>query len=80
MKVTIKTFAALKTFFPVEVTQELAENSTISDLIAQLKILKPGATPILDHCMVAVAEEMTNKTYMLKNGEEVLIMPPASGG
>lgn len=80
MKVTIKTFAALKTFFPGEITQEIPENSNISELIDKLKILKPGATPILDHCMVAVGEEMTDKTYKLKDGEEVLIMPPASGG
>jgi molybdopterin converting factor small subunit len=80
MQITIKTFASLKSFFPESVTEEIPEDYSLLDVIHRLKESRPAAASILDHCMVAVGEEMKDKNYILKSGEQVLIMPPASGG
>jgi len=74
MKVTVKLFATLRNFGPVEQEIELAQNSTLEDLIKILKL--PEKIPLLK----IVNGEHRNIHYPLKEGDEVALFPPIAGG
>ena len=74
MKVTVKLFATLRNFGPVEQQIELAQNSTLEDLIKILKL--PEKIPLLK----IVNGEHRNIHYPLKEGDEVALFPPIAGG
>lgn len=74
MKVTVKLFATLRNFGPAEQEMELAENSTLEDLIRMLKL--PDKIPLLK----IVNGEHRSMHYRLKEGDEIALFPPIAGG
>jgi len=74
MKVTVKLFATLRNFGPVEQEMELAEHSTLEDLIKMLKL--PEKIPLLK----IVNGEHRSIYYCLKEGDEIALFPPIAGG
>lgn len=74
MKVTVKLFATLRNFGPVEQEMELADNSTLEDLIKILKL--PEKIPLLK----IVNGEHRTIHYPLKERDEVALFPPIAGG
>ena len=59
---------------------EIAENSTINDLIKLLSEKYPQIKDSLQNSMFAVNEEYASIDQELKEGDTVAIIPPVSGG
>ena len=74
MTVTVKLFATLRNFGPVEQEVKLAEHSTLEDLIRTLNL--PDKIPLLR----IVNGEHRPVHYRLKEGDEVALFPPIAGG
>ena len=74
MKVTVKLFATLRNFGPVEQEVELAQDSTLEALIKMLKL--PEKIPLLK----IVNGEHRRVDYRLKEGDEIALFPPIAGG
>lgn len=58
---------------------ELAENSTVSKLKEQL-LVSHGAFAELNTLSFAVNEEYQSDDFLLTENDEVVIIPPVSGG
>ncbi|WP_297455340.1 molybdopterin converting factor subunit 1 [Persephonella sp.] len=59
---------------------EMAENSTVYDLIKLLSEKYPQIKDSLKNSMFAVNEEYASTEQELKEGDTVAIIPPVSGG
>ncbi|MBK8398422.1 MAG: MoaD/ThiS family protein [Leptospiraceae bacterium] len=80
MNIRVKTFAVLKSYFQEEFDLELDYGSNIYDLMEKLELLNPKASHVISHSLVAMNDEMVDKSIKLKGGELVCILPPVSGG
>jgi molybdopterin converting factor subunit 1 len=81
MKVKVKLFAILRERAgTAEVTKEIQEGSTVADLWAALqedypKLAVPGI-----RLLYAVNQDYVTPDRVLKNSDEVVFVPPVSGG
>jgi molybdopterin converting factor subunit 1 len=81
MKVKIKLFAILRERAgTAEITKEIQEGSTVADLWATLqqdypKLAVPGI-----RLLYAVNQDYVTPDRVLKNSDEVVFVPPVSGG
>jgi molybdopterin converting factor subunit 1 len=81
MKVKVKLFAILRERAgTAEVTKEIQEGSTVADLWAALqqdypKLAVPGI-----RLLYAVNQDYVRPDHVLKNSDEVVFVPPVSGG
>ncbi|HEY6364443.1 MAG TPA: molybdopterin converting factor subunit 1 [Candidatus Binatia bacterium] len=81
MKVKIKLFAILRERAgTAEVIKEIEEGSTVADLWAALqqdypKLAVPGV-----RLLYAVNQDYVKSDCVLKNSDEVVFIPPVSGG
>lgn len=82
MKVQLKTFAQLREKTGAALhTLELPESATLSTCLATFLALFPALEHDLKHCRTAL-----NQTYernletVLKEGDEIALIPPVSGG
>ncbi len=80
MKVKILYFSQIKD--RLKKSEETIEfnGETIEDLLNFLSEIYPGSKEILNKSMVAVNENYEDKSYTLKEGDTVAIIPPVSGG
>ena len=75
----IKTYAILKDYFEPEL--EVSKDMTnVSALKQELICINPSAKAILDLSRFAVENTFVGLDFMLKGKDEVLIIPPSSGG
>jgi molybdopterin converting factor small subunit len=63
-----------------ETVETLADGSTINDLLAQLVQRFPKLGALQNSTLIAVGVEYQEKSYVLKEGEEVSLFPPVQGG
>ena len=81
MKVKVKLFAILRERAgTAEITKEIQEGSTVADLWAALqqdypKLAVPGI-----RLLYAVNQDYVTPDRVLKNSDEVVFVPPVSGG
>ena len=81
MKVKVKLFAILRERAgTAEITKEIQEGSTVADLWAALqqdypKLAVPGI-----RLLYAVNQDYVRPDRVLKNSDEVVFVPPVSGG
>ena len=59
---------------------ELAEGASVADLIAACRGRYAGVGEIWDSMAVAVNQEYARAEMMLREGDEVALLPPVSGG
>src|SRR3989304_3186241 len=62
------------------VTLELPEGATVDDLRDQLSRRYPAVTPYLPSVVCAVDEEYVTRDHALREGDDVALIPPVSGG
>lgn len=74
MKVKVKLFALLRQFGPDEQIVELAEGTTIDDVVRSLKL--PGTIRLLR----IVNGEHQPADHILKDSDELALFPPVAGG
>ena len=63
-----------------QITETLAEGSTIDDLFQQLTIRFPKLAAMQRSTLIAVGVEYQDRSYVLKDGDEVSLFPPVQGG
>ncbi len=72
---------ALDAVGSAEVEYELAEGSTIGDLVERLTVAYPGLEPLWPRLAVAVDGDVAqDRRFRLHDGAEVALLPPVSGG
>ena len=81
MNVRVRLFAGLSELLGERnVTLELPEGATIDDLRDQLSRRYPAVTPYLPSVVCAVDEEYVTRDHALREGDDVALIPPVSGG
>ena len=79
MRVRVLYFGALKDVFGGESEMvELAEGAAVADLLAVCR--RRGSTGLWDSMAVAVNQVYAQGVDVLKDGDEVALLPPVSGG
>ena len=59
---------------------DLAENATVGDLLEKIYELHPALRDHDQSVLVGAGLEFVDRNYVLKEGEEIAIMPPVQGG
>ncbi|MEK7782886.1 MAG: molybdopterin converting factor subunit 1 [Candidatus Binatota bacterium] len=81
MKVRIKFFAILRERVGSgEITKEIREGSTIGELWESLKKEYPKLAPVEMRLLYAVNQNYVSADHVLKEKDEVVFVPPVSGG
>ena len=86
MKVTVRLYAVLRAREgSTHVQVELADPASVADLIAAYFVTRPDQAPLQPHIRVAVAGVIVPRAanlaaLPLHEGDEVALLPPASGG
>jgi molybdopterin converting factor subunit 1 len=79
MRVTVLYFGVLKDVMGHRnVVMELAEGASVGELLARHR--GPGTASVWDSIAVAVNQEYARAEDVLKDGDEVALLPPVSGG
>ena len=81
MKIKVKFFAVCHEMFGRrEESMELPENATVMDILKRLESEKSEFSKYYDVLQVAVNWEYAAKNTLLKNGDELALIPPVTGG
>jgi molybdopterin synthase catalytic subunit len=81
MRVEVALFAGLKELLgQPKVTLELDEGATVAELCDRLSETYPIVTPFLATVVCAVDEEFVSEEHLLREGDDVALVPPVSGG
>jgi molybdopterin synthase catalytic subunit len=79
MQIRVVTFGVLKDWLGISpVSVELGAGATVGELLAQLQRQRPSA--LLQGIAVGVNGEFVQAGWRLKDGDEVALLPPVSGG
>ena len=81
MKVRVKFFAILRERVGTgEITKEIQEGSTVGELWKMLQQDYPKLASVKTRLLYAVNQDYVNLGYVLKENDEVVYVPPVSGG
>jgi molybdopterin converting factor small subunit len=81
MKVHVQFFAQLRDLAGTpELDVDLAEASTIAELLEKIYELKPALRAHDKSILVGAGVEFVGRDYVLSDGEEIAVMPPVQGG
>jgi molybdopterin converting factor small subunit len=80
MKLKINTYASVKEFFGESFELDVDRGSSIETLRKKIISLKPETAGLINKCRFAVNESIVNDATLIKEDEDVHIIPPASGG
>lgn len=81
MRVRVLFFGVLKELFGGAVeTAELAEGSRVEDVLEHFTRRANGWDKVMQSIAVAVNQEYARPERVLRDGDEVALLPPVSGG
>ena len=81
MKTQIKLFAILRERAATnQIVLTLRENAKVSELLTELDVQYPGLLLNAESTMIAVNTEYVTPDHCIKDGDEVALIPPVSGG
>lgn len=80
IEIKIHAYGPVKDYFEGSFFLKMNAGSTIADLFSELKRIKPFSADILNSCRAAVCDEFSDASHVLKDKEEIFLLPPASGG
>ncbi|MBI4301707.1 MAG: MoaD/ThiS family protein [Chloroflexi bacterium] len=81
MKLKISVFAIYREMVGKnEIELELDKGAAVADLVRELENVYPRLSGHMDSLMVAVNAVYVEPHYELKDGDEVALIPPISGG
>jgi molybdopterin converting factor subunit 1 len=81
MRVTVLYFGVLKDVMGHRSTvMDVAEGASVADLVALHRLSEKAAATVWDSIAVAVNQEYARAEDVLKDGDEVALLPPVSGG
>jgi molybdopterin converting factor subunit 1 len=79
--VTVRLYAGLRDLVGArEITMELPSGATIATLRERLGEEHPAVQPMLPVLVCAVDEEYVPGEHALRDGDQVALIPPVSGG
>jgi molybdopterin synthase catalytic subunit/molybdopterin converting factor small subunit len=78
MQVRVLCFGVLKDWLGATASVEVPEGATVGALLEQLRAQKPS--PALQGIAVSVNAEYASSAHVLREGDEVGLLPPVSGG
>ncbi|MBI3850923.1 MAG: MoaD/ThiS family protein [Verrucomicrobia bacterium] len=81
MNVEVQFYSYFKELTGCAQTKEtVADGSTLGDLFKQLMIRFPKLTAMERSTLIAVGVDYQDRSYVLKDGDEVSLFPPVQGG
>ncbi len=81
MKVRVQFYAQLRDLIGMrELHVDVAEGSTIRDLLEQIYAQQPKLCPHDKSLLIGAGLEFVDRNYKLNPGDEISIMPPVQGG
>jgi molybdopterin converting factor subunit 1 len=81
MKVTVKLFARAREVVGTgEVRVELPDDASVGRLRERLREEYPSLGGLLSRCVVAVEAEYADDGVVLRERDEIALIPPVSGG
>jgi sulfur-carrier protein len=81
MRVRVQFYAQLRDLLEMrELDVDVAEGSTIRDLLDQIYAQQPKLRPHDKSILIGAGVEFVDRNYKLKPGDEISIMPPVQGG
>ncbi len=81
MKVRVKFFAILRERVGTgEITKEIQEGNTVGELWKMLQQDYPKLASVKTRLLYAVNQDYVNLDHVLKENDEVVYVPPVSGG
>ncbi len=81
MTIAVKLFAGVRDRAGVaEATQELPAGATVGDAADRLAERFPAAAGLLPRVAFAVNREYVPRSTALRDGDELAVIPPVSGG
>lgn len=81
IEVKVKFFAsARQTVGKKDIDVGLEKNSKVEDLMDHLYEKYPELEDMKDHLLISVNKDRSDKSDPLKEGDEIAVMPPVTGG
>jgi molybdopterin converting factor small subunit len=81
MRVTVCFYSYFKDLTGcAKTTEEPAEGSTLDDLFSTLVVRFPKLGGMQKATLMAVGVDYQDRTYVLREGDEVSLFPPVQGG
>ena len=80
MKLKFITYAAVKEILGSNFELEVEDESTIEMIRKKIIDLNPGSAGLINKCRFAVNDSIVNNNELIKEIENVHIIPPSSGG
>ena len=81
MKIRIKYFASAKDKAgSSEEILEFDKNPTVNEVKERLVLEHPNLEQLLLRCRIAVSGRLVSRNELVKDGSEIAILPPISGG
>jgi molybdopterin converting factor small subunit len=81
MKARVQFYAQLRDLVGTpEMIVDVAEGATIRELLDQIYARQPKLRPHSKSILIGAGVEFVDRSYELKPGEDISIMPPVQGG
>ncbi len=81
MQITVQFFSQLREIVgATELALELAEQTTVADLLGQLYHAHPGLEKWDGNILIGVGVEFVGRDYVIQPNDQIAIMPPVQGG
>lgn len=81
MKIKVKFFASYKEAVGTdELDMDMEDESNVSQLLEAVKAIHPAIGELIEPLIVSVNKEYATFDKVLKDGDEVALLPPVSGG
>jgi len=80
-KVLVKFFASARDIVgKKDLEMEIKKNCKVGDVMENLFEKYPDLQEMEDHLLISVNKDRTGKDEILKDGDEIAVMPPVTGG
>ena len=81
MRISVKFMSKFRTLAGTEETEvELPQDATVAGLLASLRDLYPGISPLLQQAMIMVNHKIVAPEAALSDGDQVLLLQILGGG
>ena len=81
MKVRVQFYSQLRDLTGAsEVTVDLAEGSTVTDLLEKIYANVPALRSLDKSILVGAGVEFVDRNYKIQPADEISVMPPVQGG
>jgi len=81
ISVTVKLFAAYQDAYGLpELKLELPEGTTVMDVCDRILLDRPQLAPLKEITQFGVNLEFVSPDTIIQNGDEIVLIPPVSGG